>query len=164
MDDARRDTLVALFGAVHDATRSAAAALGDRTGSATRHILGLLAAEGDLRISTVAAAVRIPPPAIAHSAAQLEDQGLIARRPDPADARHALLSLTAAGHDAVAEWRARLAEVAAPALTGLAEADWAILAAAARIISSVDLSVERLRGGLSSDGAPATPGRGLHAV
>ena len=60
-------------------------------------VLGRLDREGARSTSDLAAAERVRPQSMAQTVGELECDGLITRRPDPADARRALLELTDKG-------------------------------------------------------------------
>jgi DNA-binding MarR family transcriptional regulator len=70
-------------------------------------VLGRLDREGPQSTSKLAAAERVRPQSMGQTVSELESQGLIARRPDPADGRSALLELTEAGRAELREDRAR---------------------------------------------------------
>jgi DNA-binding MarR family transcriptional regulator len=71
-------------------------------------VLGRLDREGPLTTSALAAAERVRPQSMAQTVADLERLGLVERRPDPADRRQVLLSLSAGGRAAIeAERRGR---------------------------------------------------------
>ena len=70
-------------------------------------VLGRLDREGPQTTSKLASAERVRPQSIGQTVAELETQGLIARRPDPADGRSALLELTEAGRAELREDRGR---------------------------------------------------------
>jgi DNA-binding MarR family transcriptional regulator len=60
-------------------------------------VLGRLDREGARSTSDLAAAERVRPQSMAQTVTELESDGLISRRPDPADGRRALLELTDRG-------------------------------------------------------------------
>jgi len=70
-------------------------------------VLGRLDREGPQSTSKLASAERVRPQSMGQTVGELESQGLIARRPDPADGRSALLELTKAGRAELREDRAR---------------------------------------------------------
>jgi DNA-binding MarR family transcriptional regulator len=70
-------------------------------------VLGRLDREGPQSTSKLASAERVRPQSMGQTVAELESQGLIARRPDPADGRSALLELTEAGRTELHEDRGR---------------------------------------------------------
>ena len=59
--------------------------------------LGPLDRDGPQSISDLAAAARMRPQSMAQTVSELEERGLVSRRPDPEDGRRALLELTAGG-------------------------------------------------------------------
>lgn len=65
-------------------------------------VLGRLDREGARSTSDLAAAERVRPQSMAQSVSELETDGLISRRPDPADGRRVLLELTERGHQTLA--------------------------------------------------------------
>ncbi|HVY95572.1 MAG TPA: MarR family transcriptional regulator [Solirubrobacterales bacterium] len=62
-------------------------------------VLGRLDREGPRSVSDLAAAERVRPQSMAQTVADLEGDGFVARSPDPADRRRALVSLTATGRE-----------------------------------------------------------------
>jgi DNA-binding MarR family transcriptional regulator len=70
-------------------------------------VLGRLDREGALTTADLATAERVRPQSMGQTLAELEDQGLVARRPDQTDRRRTLLELTAEGHRALDEDRRR---------------------------------------------------------
>jgi DNA-binding MarR family transcriptional regulator len=70
-------------------------------------VLGRLDREGPLSTGELAAAERVRPQSMGQTLAELESQGLIARRPDESDGRRSLIDLTDAGRAALAEDRKR---------------------------------------------------------
>ena len=70
-------------------------------------VLGRLDREGPQSTSKLANAERVRPQSMGQTIAELEAQGLIERRPDPADGRSALLELTEAGRAELGEDRGR---------------------------------------------------------
>jgi len=70
-------------------------------------VLGRLDREGPQSTSKLASAERVRPQSMGQTVAELETQGLIARRPDPADGRSSLVELTAAGRTELREDRSR---------------------------------------------------------
>jgi DNA-binding MarR family transcriptional regulator len=65
-------------------------------------VLGRLDREGARSTSDLASAERMRPQSMAQTVAELEEGGLISRRPDPQDGRRALLELTAKGRETLA--------------------------------------------------------------
>jgi DNA-binding MarR family transcriptional regulator len=70
-------------------------------------VLGRLDREGACSVSDLALAERVRPQSMAQTVADLEDDGLVSRRPDPGDKRRALVELTEHGRTALREDRRR---------------------------------------------------------
>lgn len=89
-------------------------AVGDLTLSEAS-VLARLDRDGPDSPGTLAEAERVRPQAMATTLAALEERGLVQRRPDAADGRRAVVSVTAAGRRMLANRRSesarRLAEV-----------------------------------------------------
>jgi DNA-binding MarR family transcriptional regulator len=60
-------------------------------------VLGRLSRDGASSTSDLAAAERVRPQSMAQTVSELEAEGLISRRPDPADGRRVLIELTPGG-------------------------------------------------------------------
>jgi DNA-binding MarR family transcriptional regulator len=78
-------------------------------GPSTRHmtVLSRLDRHGPSSTSDLAAAERMRPQSMAQTVRDLEETGLVSRRPDPADRRRAFVELTDAGRDELRATRAR---------------------------------------------------------
>jgi DNA-binding MarR family transcriptional regulator len=70
-------------------------------------VLGRLDREGPAGISDLAAADRMRPQSMAQTVRDLEDAGLVSRRPDPQDGRRSFVELTPAGVQTLHATRAR---------------------------------------------------------
>ncbi len=70
-------------------------------------VLGRLDREGAQSVSDLAHAERVRPQSMAQTVNELEQEGLVARRPDPDDRRRALVELTQPGRRALAAERKR---------------------------------------------------------
>src|SRR3954470_22429752 len=70
-------------------------------------VLGRLDREGPASVSDLAAADRMRPQSMAQTVRDLEDAGLVSRRPDPADGRRHLVELTDTGRETRHAPRAR---------------------------------------------------------
>ena len=68
-------------------------------------VLGRLDREGPLTASALAAAERVRPQSMGQTVSELEDAGLVARRPDPSDKRQVLIELTRDGRKRLVEER-----------------------------------------------------------
>jgi DNA-binding MarR family transcriptional regulator len=69
-------------------------------------VLGRLDREGPQSVSDLAAGARMRPQSMAQTVKELEERGLVARRPDPDDGRRAFVELTDAGRAALEADRA----------------------------------------------------------
>jgi DNA-binding MarR family transcriptional regulator len=70
-------------------------------------VLGRLDRDGPASISDLAAESRMRPQSMAQTVKDLEEAGLVVRRPDPDDRRRAFVELTPAGARTLAETRAQ---------------------------------------------------------
>jgi DNA-binding MarR family transcriptional regulator len=70
-------------------------------------VLGRLDREGPQSTSKLASAERVRPQSMGQTVAELATQGLVERRPDPADGRSSLVELTDAGRTELLEDRRR---------------------------------------------------------
>lgn len=70
-------------------------------------VLSRLGRHGAASVSDLAAAERMRPQSMAPIVRDLEDAGMVQRRPDPDDGRRALVELTAAGAEMLGATRAR---------------------------------------------------------
>lgn len=69
-------------------------------------VLGRLDRDGPASVSDLANAERMRPQSMAQTVGDLEQAGLVSRRPDPGDRRRAFVELTPAGRALVKETRA----------------------------------------------------------
>jgi DNA-binding MarR family transcriptional regulator len=70
-------------------------------------VLGRLDRDGPQSISDLAAGAHMRAQSMAQTVRELEEGGLVERRPDPGDKRRAFVELTDAGREAIAANRAR---------------------------------------------------------
>jgi DNA-binding MarR family transcriptional regulator len=68
-------------------------------------VLGRLDRGGPTTVSALATAERVRPQSMSQTVSELEADGLVARRPDPADRRQLLVDLTDAGRATLADER-----------------------------------------------------------
>jgi len=84
-------------------------------------VLSRLDRDGAQTTSALAAAERVRPQSMAQTLAELEAEGLVSRRPDPADKRQVLIELTEGGRERLRADRRRredwLSEAVAAELT-----------------------------------------------
>jgi DNA-binding MarR family transcriptional regulator len=85
-------------------------------------VLGLLDREGPKSVSDLAAAQRMRPQSMAQNVRELQDAGLVTRRPDPHDGRRAFVELTPAGTERILASRAAREDWLAQTLTGALDA------------------------------------------
>ncbi len=101
----------------------------------TLSVMHSLSRSGPMRLTDLLATEQIKQPALTSLVAKLEAAGLMSRRPDPSDARAALLSLTPAGETVVrsrhADRVARLAQLT----DRLDQHDRAVLADVQKVLS-----------------------------
>jgi DNA-binding MarR family transcriptional regulator len=86
-------------------------------------VLSRLDRDGPASISDLAAADRMRPQSMAQTVRDLEDAGLVSRRPDPADGRRQLVELTDAGLETLLATRARREDWLTQALDRELDAD-----------------------------------------
>ena len=86
---------------------------------ALRHIVD----EGPLRPTTLAGMLEVDLSVVSRQVRALEEAGLVQRRPDPADARAALVSVTPAGGQALETVRQQRAAALADVVSGWPPAD-----------------------------------------
>jgi DNA-binding MarR family transcriptional regulator len=100
--------------------------------------LGQLDRGGPQSVSDLAAAAHMRPQSMAQTVKDLEESGYVARRPDPADGRRAILELTPAGREAlVAQRRSRDDWLAAALERELTADERALLAEAAPLLRKI---------------------------
>jgi DNA-binding MarR family transcriptional regulator len=98
-------------------------------------VLGRLDREGPRGTSDLAAAERVRPQSMAQTVSELESDGLVNRRPDPADGRRALIELTDEGRRALeADRRQRDGWLIQAVAEGFSEQEQRALAAAVPLL------------------------------
>lgn len=105
--------------------------------SVTWRVAAALDRRGELRISDIAALEQVSRPTATTVVRRLEEEGLIARRADPADSRSSLVHLTARGHERLDAWRVRIGREVALLLEGTDDAARASLAAAVEVLTGL---------------------------
>jgi DNA-binding MarR family transcriptional regulator len=103
---------------------------GDELSRTAASVLNWLDREGPRRVTDLAAHQAVAQPTMTALIGRLEGRGLVARRPDPDDARATRIAITPAGRDALHTRRQRRADHVAQRLDALTEAERAALAAA----------------------------------
>ena len=103
-------------------------------------VLGRLDREGTSSIGDLALAERVRPQSMAQTVSDLEAEGLIARRPDPADGRRTLVELTEQGLETLEHDRRKREGWLAAALDQLSPAEQRALVRALEILRRVSES------------------------
>lgn len=107
-------------------------------------VLSNLQHDGELRIGELAARETVSQPTMTTTVNRLEEDGLVTRRQDPADARASVVQLTASGLAELESFRTRAAAVVRPVLADLSEADAATLTRAAELFELLSDRLARL--------------------
>lgn len=98
-------------------------------------VLGRLDREGAAAVSDLAVAERVRPQSMAQTVADLEGDGLVARRPDPHDGRRQLVELTPEGRTTLeADRRHRVGWLARAIADDLDRDDQAVLSRAVELL------------------------------
>lgn len=105
--------------------------------SVTWRITATLAQRGEMRLSEIAVHEQVSRPTATAAVQRLEAEGIVTRRPDPADARSALVALTPLGHERLTAWRARLAATVAELLADVPAEDRAALERAGEVLGRI---------------------------
>jgi len=100
-------------------------------------VLGRLDREGTQSIGDLALAERVRPQSMAQTVSDLEADGLIARRPDPADGRRTLVELTAQGLATLEDERRKREGWLAGALDELSPSEQRVLAQALGLLRRI---------------------------
>ncbi|HEY0246783.1 MAG TPA: MarR family transcriptional regulator, partial [Gryllotalpicola sp.] len=132
----RAEDIAELVIAAHTLTRLAAIETRNEAPAAQWRALSVLQTEGPLRLGALATATRATQPGMTRLVGQLADLGLVARESDPADSRVTLVSITAAGAAALADWLVELRDALEPLFADLDDDDWKALSRVARILSA----------------------------
>ena len=112
------------------------AATGDLTPSLMSALI-TIDGSGPISLGELARSEGVAPPSMTRIVAKLEELGLIDRRPDPNDARSALVEPTARGRKALAAVRSRRTTFLTHRLERLSEEDQATLAAALPVLAGL---------------------------
>jgi len=105
-------------------------------------VLGRLDREGPRSIGDLAASERVRPQSMAQTVAEMEDGGLVARSPDPADGRRVIMSITTAGRRVLNNRRnARVEQLARALSADFSAAEREQLLAAAPLLERLAHSI-----------------------
>ncbi|WP_042545474.1 MarR family winged helix-turn-helix transcriptional regulator [Leucobacter komagatae] len=118
-------------------TRAASKIPGVTYSSIAWRVLSDLERDGQARVTDLATAQRVAQPTMTTLLQRLGGEGWVSRIPDPADGRASLVGITDEGARALAAYRAGAAELIAPQLATLSEADTNALARAAALMHRI---------------------------
>lgn len=128
--------LEALLVASSRLTRLAAQETGNRTPSAVWRTLGILDAEGPMRVGALATAARVTQPGMTRVLGHMVEEGLVSRIADTSDSRAWLIAVTPKGATALREWRTQIGDALLPYFHDLDEVDWHALHRAAELMAA----------------------------
>jgi len=136
MTSDRRATLSALLVASNRLVRVAAQATGNRTPAAVWRALGVLEADGPMRVGELATAVRVTQPGMTRALGQMVEEELVSRIADTADSRAWLIRITERGTATLHAYRAEIGAALEPYFRELDDADWAALERATALMAA----------------------------
>ena len=110
--------------------------------AAQARVLSLIEELGPARVTTLAAADDTSQPTMTTQVQRLEAEGWVTRATDPADGRASLVTLTAAGVEALAGVRRARARTLGPVIEGLGADPEQVRAAVALLVVLVDATRE----------------------
>jgi DNA-binding MarR family transcriptional regulator len=131
----RSEDLQRLVVAAHALTRIAALETRNEAPSAQWRTLTLLRDNGSLRLGELARLSRVTQPGMTRLVGAMAGSGLVERTADAADSRVTIVTLTAAGLEALDAWLAQLTAALTPHFGDLDEDDWAALGRTAGILA-----------------------------
>jgi hypothetical protein len=113
---------------------------------AQARLLGTIEDRGQARISDLAALDHCSQPTMTTQVRRLEEAGLVARTPDPDDARAVLIAMTARGSEVLAHVRTDRAAVIDPRIDRLSQQDRDALSRALDVLHRIidDISADTL--------------------
>jgi DNA-binding MarR family transcriptional regulator len=141
----REDDLLRLVVAAHAVARVAALDTNNDAPSAQWRTLKLLREHGPQRLGDLATLSRVSQPGMTRLIGQMAQAGLVAREADAADARVQIVSVTAAGSDALDLWLDQLRSALAPHFADLDDAAWAAISTAADALTAATRVPEGVR-------------------
>ena len=100
--------------------------------------LAVLLNSGDQLMGELAAQEKVRPPSMTRIVNSLEARGFVARRPDPRDHRHCLVSLTESGRQVLLANRRRRDQWLAVRIAGLDPAEREVLRRAVAVLEKVN--------------------------
>ncbi|UUT35472.1 MarR family winged helix-turn-helix transcriptional regulator [Microbacterium elymi] len=132
----RSHDIAEIVTAAHTLTRLAALQTKNDSPAAKWRALSVLSTDGPLRLGALATASRTTQPGMTKLVGAMEKEGLVRRDGDPSDSRATVISVTAQGRTALADWRLELRDALMPLFADLGDDEWATLSRAARILTS----------------------------
>jgi len=120
----------------HRLTRLSAQTTGSAVSSAVWTSLSILTTDGPHRIGDLARAARISQPGMTKILQTLVEDEWVRRIAVADDSRAWLIAITPKGAEALASWRAQLADAMRPVFADLTDDDWDVLSRAAELLSS----------------------------
>jgi len=142
-------------GVIHLARRLRAERSDDAMSSGKLSILSHLIRRGPMTPGELAAAEFVKPQSLTRALAELEGEGLVARRPHGSDGRRSVLAITDAGIRAVVEDVAGRDRWLAAAMESLSEAERGVLVLAATLMDQLADDTEP-SGESAASGKPVT--------
>lgn len=121
------EVLGELLGRIYGLNRLAATRAPDGYSPSVYRTVGVLADLGTQRVGDLASAVHVSQPGMTKIVHALSERGAVERRPDPADSRATLVSVTAEGRRLLAERTAQIVEHLLPDFAQLTEPERATL-------------------------------------
>lgn len=136
METTREQTIETLLVSVNRLIRSAVQSTGNTTSQAVWRTLGILETDQPLRLGELARASRVSQPTMTRLVAGMLTDGLVDRSVDPDDSRGQLITLTPAGAERLAAWRATLAHTVGPLFADLDDDQWDVLHDASALVAA----------------------------
>jgi DNA-binding MarR family transcriptional regulator len=130
------DDILRLLTGAHALTRVASLGTRNEAPAAQWRTITLLRDHGPQRIGDLAALSRVTQPGMTRLVAQMATTGLLDRGADESDSRATVVSVTAAGLEALDDWMQVLSEALAPRFADLSDEDWGVIRRAADIVDA----------------------------
>ncbi len=132
----RVDALISLVVWSHRIGRVVAHEAGSTTPAAQWRVLSVLAEEGPSRVGALASACRVTQPGMTRLLTQMNELGLVDRRPDPADERAVRIAITDAGRTARDAWLGTFRDTVAPRFADLTDEEWSAIEMTAQVLAT----------------------------
>jgi DNA-binding MarR family transcriptional regulator len=128
------EALTDVLAAAHRLGRIVARESGSTTPVAQWRALSALEEHGPLRVGAVAAACGVTQPGMTRLVELMTSDGLVVKRPDPSDARAAVIEITDAGRAARHAWIDTVREALTPRFASLTDDEWAAIQTTAALL------------------------------